>query len=50
MESYSEIYYKYWRYGFWYERVGAILLWIGNTITLLGYFLIIALIIINIIF
>lgn len=50
MVSYSEIYNKYWRYGFWYEKIAAILLWIGNTMTLLGCFLILTRIIINIIF
>lgn len=36
VESYSEIYNKYWEYGFWYEKIGAIILWIINTIILTG--------------
>lgn len=49
VESYSEIYNKYWKYGFWYEKLAAIYLWIGTTITLLGCFIIFTLSVINII-
>ena len=34
--SYSEIYRDYWMYGFWYERLGAITLWIMLTLFLAG--------------
>ena len=38
--GYSDIYRDYWMYGFWYERFGAIVLWIMLTAFIIGMILI----------
>ena len=37
--TFSEIYYRYWEDGFWYEKVGAILLWMMDVIIIISCFL-----------